>query len=158
MVPGVEESWEVQESSRCRECALAAPVAKVAVKGAVALLREVAQPVASASSPKRALQSCWALVQSLSLITLNKSVQQLLKGKTKGFWVPCGHSLLWEDELLPGCATDGTALAQGSAQTQLSWHSQTTALEERGNGPLRPPCVPEALKCRGVILFFLSPD
>lgn len=105
--------------------------------------------------------------------TLIKNVQQLLKDKTKGFGVPCEHSLLQEeDELLPGGALPDGSKGQGwdrSGPKPSSpgtakpppglQHRAPTALEERGNGHRTLRLCPEALKCTGVIiLFLLFPD
>lgn len=184
---------EAGQGSRCREAALAASCGKggrercsgsaegggtasgtgqLSKNGSAKLLGPRAGPWPRDLAPQQPLVD-----------TLIKNNQQLLKEKTKGFWVPCEHSLLQEeDELLPGCALPdgskgqgwhraGTGLAQVRTQTQLSWHSQTTTWaaaphthslggeREWPHIPQAAPLCPEALKCTGVIiLFFLFPD
>lgn len=104
------------------------------------------------------------------LDTLNKNVHQLSKDKNKMFLVPCGHSLLQEeDELLPGCALLDGSVAQGwhrpvakpsspgtAKPPPGQQHHTPTALAERGNSQtsLRLPLCPEALKCTGAIIQF----
>lgn len=80
--------------------------------------------------------------------TLNKNIHQLSKEKTKGFWVPCEHSLLWEEgELL---------LAVPKPSQAFTWeqHQAPSGGEREQPDIPRLPLCPEALKCAGVIILF----
>lgn len=121
---------EAGQGSRCREAALAASCGKgghercsgsaegggtasgtgqLSKKGSAKLLGPRAGPWLRDLAPQQPLVD-----------TLIKNNQQLLKEKTKGFWVPSEHSpLREEDELLPGCALPDGSKGQG-------WHRAGT--------------------------------